>query len=129
MPVFKPETASEVVLSFDHGSTNADVEWKLYKVPTARKLRVRSAEVVNPTGLAANADDYFDLKLKNGSTVIASKSTAAAALAADTFTALTLSSTDDDLVLDEGEVLSFQADETGDQTLPAGRLVVHAWLI
>jgi hypothetical protein len=129
MALFKPSKASELVLVADHAEVTADTTIKLYKVPTARKLRVRKVEYVNPTGLAADGSNYFVVAAKNGSTVIASKSSAAAEFAADTVTELTQSATDSDMVLDADEELSLSLDETGTATLPAGKLIVHAWLI
>jgi hypothetical protein len=115
-------------LSYDHSALTADLTVKLFKVPAGRKLRIDAVDYINPAGLAEDAANYFNLQLKNGSTVIGNWSTETGqegTLTADTFVAFDMSDTDADLVLDPTEILSIVFDETGTATLPAGRLVVR----
>lgn len=121
-----------VVLTFDHPAVTADTTWKLFKVPAGRKLVVDQVDYLNPTGLAEDASNIFELSVKNGSTVVAgplstdSAAATDASIVADTFTDVTISATAANRVLAAGDVLSLLADETGTATLPAGRIVVHA---
>ncbi len=125
----RPPTTEQdrVVLTFDHIALTADLTAKLLKVPAfVAAFRVEKVEYINPTGLGADGANYFAISVKNGSTVVAGPlSSAGAAITADTFMELALSGTDADRVLDPGEILSVLFDETGTQTLPVGRLVVH----
>jgi len=116
-------------LSYDHAALTADTTTKLWKCPSGRSFKVTRVSYVNPTGLAADGTNYFNLKvLKGASTVMANWSTLTGqegTLTADTFVSFTLSSTAANLVLQAGDELSFFADETNTATLPAGRLVVE----
>lgn len=123
-----PRRASEVVLTLEHAQVTADTTAKFFKVPAGKKLRIDAVDYINPTGLTNDAANYFALQIRKGSTVMASWSTltgAEGAIAADTFVALTLSATDANRVADAGDVLNYNLDETGTQTLPAGRFVIR----
>lgn len=118
-------------ISFDHGSTNASVTTKIWKVPAGRSFRVRRAFYNNPTGLAANASNYFDVRILNAALIAAKWSTLTGSdgtLTADTPVELVLQ-TDANLVLPAGTVLSFATILTGTATLPAGRVVIEGDLI
>jgi hypothetical protein len=126
----RPELAQErIAISYDHAAVTADTTVKLWSCPTGRAFRVMRVFYCNPTGLAADATNYFNLKiLKGAATVAANWSTLTGqqgALGADTPVEFTLSSTDADRVLQAGDALSLFLDETGTQTLPAGRVVVE----
>jgi hypothetical protein len=115
-----------IAITFDHGSTTTDTTHTIFKAMDA--LEVVKVEYINVTGLAEDASDFFALSLKNGSTVIATHSTETGeegSIAANTFTTLALEASPNP-VLDAGDVLSLDLNETGTATLPAGRLVVHA---
>lgn len=117
-----------VVLSYDHAALTADTPVKLLKVPAGKKFRLDKAEYINPTGLAQDAANYFAIEVKKDATVMASWSTLTGAqgtIAADTFVDLVKSGTDANLVAAAGAIISVNFDETGVQTLPAGRIVVH----
>lgn len=121
-----------ITLSYDHAAATTDATTKLYKVPTGKKLRVLGADYINPTGLAAHAANYFAIKVTKDGTVMSSWSTLTGAegtIAADTFVALTNSGTDANLVADAGAVIALFLDETGDTTLPAGRVVIRGLLL
>lgn len=121
-----------VVLSFDHPEVSGDTVWKFFKVPAGRTLKIDAVEYINPTGLAQDTTNVFNLILKHGSTTVASWSTdndlmvPDASIPADTFMTLTPAAAAADLVAPADAVLSFTADEGGTATLPAGRVVVHA---
>lgn len=126
-----------VTFAYDHIEVTADTVVKLFKVPAGRKMRIDKVDYINPTGLAAHNDNWFEIALKNGSTKIAAWSTdgngtgingaaAEGTITADTFIELTKSSTDASLIAAAADVLSLSLDETGTATLPAGRIVVHA---
>lgn len=120
-------TRGPVVFAIDHPSVTADTTIKIAKVPTGQgKLRIREIQYVNATGLAVDAANFFKIQLKAGSTLIGEWSTETGqdgALVANTFVALPLEAGAN--VVDAGAVLDLVLDETGTQTLPAGRLVVH----
>ncbi len=94
-----------------------------------RKFRVDQVRYVNPTGLAQDATNFFDIQVKNGATVIANWSTETTVgegtLTANAHVDFTLSSTDADLVLDADDVLSLNLSENGTQTLPAGYIQIE----
>jgi hypothetical protein len=118
--------AERVVFFYDHASKTADEEIKLFKV--RRKFVVEQVRYVNPTGLAADAANFFHLKINNGATEAADWSTETGqegTVAADTFVDFTLSSVDGARVFDADDVLSIQFDETGTATLPAGRIQIE----
>lgn len=116
-------------LAVDHVAVTADTTVKLDKVPSGLKLRIDSVQYVNPTGLAQDASNYFNIKvLKGASTVVANWSTLTGAegtLTANTFVNMVMSSTDADKVLDAADELSYFLDETGTASLPAGRIVIR----
>jgi hypothetical protein len=122
-----------VVLSFDHPEVTEDTEWKIFKVPAGRRLRVDQVDYLNVTGLAEGTTNVYALSLKNGSTVMAGPlstdsdlSVPDASIVANTFTDIPVSATASELIAEAGDVLSFLADEGASQTLPAGRVIVHA---
>lgn len=114
-----------VAYTFDHPQVTGTTSWKVFKA--VRKCRVVKVEYINPTGLAADATNQFAISAKNGSTVVADgiSNASPAAIAADTFAALTLSATAANRILAADDVLSLVATETAAATLPAGRVVVH----
>lgn len=114
-------------VTFDFAAATADsLANQVYKALT--DLEVVKAEVLSVTGLAAHATAYFTITIKNGATVIATWSTllgAEGTLTANTFMAMTLAAAISDRRALEGDVLTLSLDETGDTTLPAGRVVLH----
>jgi SpoU rRNA methylase family enzyme len=132
LPRREPTTEHDrIVLTYDHAALTADLTVKLLDIPSlAAAFRVDKVAYINPTGLAASGTDFFEISVKNGATVVAGPlSSAVSPIAADTFTDLTLSATDANRVLDPGEILSVLFDETGTQTLPAGRIVIYGRFI
>lgn len=136
MPVL-PQTkyAERLFMRMTNASTAATATEKLgWTVPTGRKLRIDRVMYNNPTGLAADASNYFTIALKGvtSGTVYASwstLSTAQGALTADTPVTLVLNATDANLVAAAGEFLQATYTKTGTQTLPAGCLTIDARLI
>ena len=129
MPRRPNKTESErVQFSYDHAQLTADTVVKRWTVPAGRKFRLDRALIINPTGLAVSGTDFFNIKLKKGSTVMANRTTASQVLTADTFHELTYSATDADLVADAGDVISWDFDETGTATLPAGTVIFEGRL-
>ncbi len=122
--------AEPKVFSFDHAQVTADTTSWVWTTPAGRSFRITRAMYCNPTGLAADAANYFTVKVLNGVAVAASWSTQTTgdgALAADTPVALNLQS--DNLVVPANTKLSLFLDETGTATLPAGRVVIEGELI
>lgn len=118
----------QVSIVVDHAQVTADTTSKAFKTHPSRHFQVERVDYVNPTGLATDASNYFNVKLLNGATVLANWSTLTGAegtLTADTFVAMTLNSTAANLVLNPGTEVSLFLDETGTATLPAGKLVIH----
>lgn len=124
-----------VVLSVDHAQVTGDTTIKFWKVPTGRSFILDRALYINPTGLAEDAGNWFQVAVKKGSTVMADTNTdsdsagADNSIAADTFTELAKSATAANLVAASDDVLSLVLDETGTATLPAGKLVVEGRLV
>ncbi len=135
-----PDNQSEIVLTYDHAAVvETDLTVQLFKVPAGKKLKIDSVDYINPTGLAAHADNFFFLSVNNGADKAAGWLTDDDAtttginggadegsIPADEFVAFTLNSDKTKLIFEAGEVLSLVLDESGTQTLPAGRLIVHA---
>lgn len=118
----------KLTLDLEHAQETASASYVLAFTP-ARKFRVRRVMYVNPTGLAADAANYFNLQLRKDATdVVANWSTETGqegALTGDAPVEFTLSATDADLVCDAGTVLDLNLALTGTQTLPAGRLTIE----
>lgn len=127
----RPSHARErVTFGFDIPNETGDATLKMWKLP--RDFKVERVLYVNPTGLAADGTNYFTVKLLKGSTVVASWSTlssAEGALVADTWVELTLSVTDANLVYATDDEMKVFLDETGNSTLPAGRIVVEGYYL
>ena len=120
--------AESRTICYDHIAVTADTTVKLWKVPAGRSFRVTRAFYNNPTGLAQDAANTFNIKILNAALVAASWDTTTGqqgTLTADTPVDLVLSATDANRVLPAGTVLSLFLDETGTATLPAGRVVIE----
>lgn len=118
----------------DHAAVTGDTTIKHWVVPAGRTFRLDRAAYINVTGLARSDTDFFEVAIKKGSTTMATANTgpvagAGAAIAADTFTDLTLSATPANLVAAAGDVISLVLDETGTATLPAGKVVIYGRLV
>lgn len=114
-------------LVIDHAAVTDDATTKEFKTGT-RPLRIDSVAYVNPTGLAQDASNYFNIKLLGGAVVLANWSTLTGAqgtIAADTFVAMVLNATASNLIVPAGSTLSLFLDETGAASLPAGKLIVR----
>lgn len=120
---------------FTNASISATFTEKLgWIVPAGFKFRIDQVNYNNPTGLAADATNFFTIALKGSVSgiVYASWSTqtsAQGALAADTPVTLVLNSTPANLVAAAGEILQATYTKSGTQTLPAGSLSVLGRLI
>lgn len=124
----KKKAPQSFQLVIAHPSVTQDTTTAEFKTHPNRKLKITKVEYVNDTGLAASATDYFAVQLKTAATVLAAWSTlnsAQGALVAGTFHNMVLNVTPTNLVLPAGSPLSLLLDETGTQTLPAGKLIVH----
>lgn len=118
-------------------STAATFAEKLgWSVPAGFAYRIDRVMYNNPTGLAADASNYFTIALKGVTSgiVYASWTTQTGvsgqgALLADTPVTLVLNATDANLVAAAGEFLQATYTKTGTQTLPAGALIIEGRLI
>ena len=128
--LYRNEFTQDVILGpFANASVTGDTAIRVLTVPTGRKLRITGAKHYNPTGLATSATDYFVIEVLKNATVAASFSTLTGAdgtIAAGADVTLNLSATDANLVLDAGDTLSVNLNETGTATLPAGQTVIFA---
>lgn len=113
-------SASDLV----HSATSA------FKLFTAqRKIRVLKIELINPVGLTEHADNYWQIAIKAGATVVGQWSTATAAegtLTADAVNNMTMSATDGNRILSVDDVISLGLTKVAAAAdLPPGRLVIH----
>jgi hypothetical protein len=123
-------SGDQTTVVIDHAQVTADTTTKVYKTHPNRHFVVERVDYINPTGLVADASNTFNLKLQYGAgpTVLANWDTTTGqngALAADTWVSFALNATPANLVLAPGTELALFLDETGTQTLPAGKLVLH----
>lgn len=117
-----------VVLAYDHVSVTATTVIKLFKVP--RAMRIDKVTYINVTGLAEDANNWFDVKVVKNAAVVANWSTdsdgaGTNSIPANTFIDLTMTSTDADAVCAADDILSLDLTEGGTATLPAGRVVIE----
>lgn len=132
-----PQTkyAQHLVFRTSNASISATFTEKVaWSVPAGRKFRVSRVMYNNPTGLAADASNFYTIALKGAvsGTVIASWSTqtsAQGALTADTPVTLILNATDANLVLAAGEIPQAAYTKSGTQTLPVGTLTFEGELL
>lgn len=131
----RPSREQEVItLSQAHAQVTATTgPTKFWKNKTGRQLKVTSVQYLNPTGLAQDASNTFDIALKQGSVVVAhwdtTTTTGQGTITADTHMNMVLSSTPADLIIEPDEVLSLLLTETGTATLPAGQIEVTGLLL
>lgn len=118
-----------------NASTAATLTEKLgWSIPVGFAYRIDRVMYNNPTGLAADASNYFTIALKGVTSgiVYASWSTQTSgqgALPVDIPVTLVLNTTDANLVAAAGEFLQATYTKTGTQTLPAGALIIEGRLI
>jgi hypothetical protein len=115
-----------------HAQVTGDTTGAVFFVghPTKR-VRITKVQYVNPTGLAADAANFFVLSIRNGATIVADWSTETGqegAIGAGEYENFTLGA-DADLVLEAGEKLHYVLDETGTGTLPAGTFFIWAQVL
>lgn len=115
-----------VFFAYDHAQLTADTEIKLLKCD--RPFRLDKVEIVNPTGLAVDAANFYNIKILNVTQtdkVMANWSTETGqegALVADAYATMAQAA---DPTAAKGDEISVLFDETGTQTLPPGRLHFH----
>lgn len=120
------ETRENFEFSYDNASLTADATVKVFKV--RKRARIVRVEHVSPTGLAADAANYFNLKLLNvtdTNKVIANWSTETGQEGSLTANAFEVFTQGADVQADADDVLALFLDKTGTATLPAGRTIVH----
>lgn len=122
-----------VLIPFSHGSTVADTTVKLWTVPSGFEgLKITRVWYNNPTGLAADAANTFNIQITDGTNVAANWDTTTGqqgTLTADTPVDLVLSATEANRFISSGEHVTLFLDETGTATLPAGVGMVEGYLI
>lgn len=115
-----------------HAEVTADTTTKVSVVPAGWQLRLDSVSYLNPTGLATDASNFFNIKITDGTNVAASWSTETGqqgTIAANTFVSLVMTATLANRVFNENEVVTLFLDETGTATLPAGRVELRGrWI-
>lgn len=126
--------AERVLIPFTHEQVTADTTpAPIYKVPAGRTLEIARVLYQNPTGLAEDAANFFNLKFHDGTpaNVAANWSTETGqqgTLTAATFVEFVIA-TNANKALAAGDVLTLFLDETGTATLPAGFGVVEGYLL
>lgn len=119
-------TQDRFVVAYDHAEATADTNQPL--MVATRKFRIDAARYVNPTGLAEDADNFFDIQILKDAAVAANWSTETGeegTLTAGEWAELSLSATAANLVFEAGDEMDLNLDETGTATLPAGRIVLE----
>jgi hypothetical protein len=110
-------------------SITADAD--VYGAFIPQKSKIKSAYLVNGAGIAQSDTDKAVVTLKNGSTVIATHSTAVTsgtgALTANVPAAMTLSATEADLLVAAGTWLKVGYDESGTYAMTSAMLIVNYW--
>lgn len=111
-------------MGFDHAQVTADTTIKLWSPD--RKFRIDRVWYNNPTGLAKDATNFFDVQILNAALLAFNWSTETGEeedLAADTPVDLVVSATDANTVVPADTAISLKLAEGGTATLPAGRVV------
>lgn len=132
MPLLhRNEFQQDVVLGpIANAAISATTPYRVLTVPAGRKLRITGAKYYNPTGFAQDPTNYMVIQVLKNAAVAASYSTLTGAdgtIAAGADVDLTLSATDTDLVLSEGDTLTVNIAETGTVvSFPVGQTVVFA---
>lgn len=112
-----------LVLPYEHAAVTADTTIKLWSPD--RRFRIDRVWYNNPTGLAADGTNFFNLKILNDAAVAANWSTETGeegGLTANTPVEFTVSTSN---VVEAGDVISLFLDEDATASLPAGRLVIE----
>jgi hypothetical protein len=118
---------SSVAITVDNGSATDDVTLLAFTTPANRNFLIEAVTYRNPTGLAANASNFFALKVLNAATQAAIWSTETGqqgTLTAGTAHSLVLGTAAQRLVPPSTSV-TILLDETGTATLPAGQFTIH----
>lgn len=123
---------TELVLLKEQAQLTATTTHYVWKNDSGQKVRIDKVKYINPTGLANDAANFFVLALKQAAVEVAKWSTETGqqgTIAAAAYVDLVLSTTDADLIIEDGESLTFVCTETGTATLPAGTLQVRGRFI
>lgn len=123
-----------ITLPFSHGSVSATTTVKLWKTSTSRRARVARVNYCNPTGLAANASNFFDVRIVQGSTIAAKWSsnttpTGDGAIAANAPFDLVLQTASGANFAPVSTEISLVLNLTGTATIPAGIGLVEIELL
>lgn len=114
-------------VTYDFAVASATATDKFFRA--LKNMLIEQVDIIDPTGLAADASNYFVITLQDGATVLATWSTQTGqqgALPAGTFESLVLATAYPTYPqASAGDTLSLVLTLHGTQTLPAGRLVVH----
>jgi hypothetical protein len=125
-----------VLLPYDHAQVTADTTVKLWQVPAGRKFRLDRVYYNNPTGLAVDASNFYNIAVQKNDgvtpVVMANHSTETGeegTLTGDTPVELVLAADGAARVADAGDDIELLLDEDGTATLPAGRVVIEGRLL
>lgn len=118
----------------EHAQVTATTSIRLWSVPVGRKFRLDRALYINPTGLAEDATNWFEVSIQKGSTKMAAFSTDSDEAGTNTIPAntpleLPLAAAQADRVAVAGDIISLVLTEGGTATLPAGRVVIEGRLV
>lgn len=113
-----------LTIPFSHGQVTAsNTPIVLAKTSASRTYRIDRVQYVNSAGLAANASNYFDVRILNNATIAAKWSTLTGSdgsLPANGEVDLTLQAAAALIIPAGGTSISLALVLTGTQTLPAG---------
>lgn len=119
---------------FTHAAVSATTTTKQWAPPANRAFRIARVLYNNPTGLTANASNFFIVEILNNATIAAKWSSNTVGgggdgdIVANTPFELKLQAAST-LVIPASTVLSLSLVLTGTQTLPAGLVVVEGYYV
>ncbi len=109
---------------------NATETFKLFTIPTGKRVRIDKVELLVDGGVTGHASNFWDFEVRKDATVMHEYSTDSAdegTLAADTLTDMTASTTDENLVANETDIVSLVLTKNASAAdMSPGRIKLHA---
>jgi len=117
---------------YEHPLASATIQHKLFS--PRRESRLVAVQYVNPTGLVAHADNYWEIDVIQGASTLMARwstdTTGEGTLGANTVVSLTNVATDADLIIPANTLISILLTKAAAATnLAIGRFCIHYKLI